>query len=136
MVTSGKECLVCKLNLAETQETSRIRSHSEKHYVRMYCPCGWGSESRDSVAAHQRSNWQKRSTWWALRAIHEVDVHITYPQFVQAMGLPSTKPFQECIPFLSPIGEPQPDRHHQQEKRKRKTRREKQLPCWSRSPLP
>lgn len=99
--TNKNECLECGLKLGEGKTgAKRVAMHIKQHFTKMYCCCGFHSQSRDSVYHHQMTSTAEGHQGEELR-IHEVDAG-SYVDFARTMGLPAKLEFPPCIPTFLP----------------------------------
>jgi hypothetical protein len=79
----------------------RLRVHVRQHFLRCYCPCGYGRLSRDSIGDHQRRMGRTPAHGGSQGDIYESDAQM-FPQMAEYLGWKDPSPFEACLPVRDP----------------------------------
>jgi hypothetical protein len=70
MCINNATCTLCGFKGSEKR---KAKIHVRQHFTRVYCPCGYGSVSRDTVGGHQRVHHRSTKHGGAEKVVYEVE---------------------------------------------------------------
>jgi transposase InsO family protein len=94
-------CTICGYSASAQR---KIKIHVRQHYTKVFCPCGYGSSSRDTVGYHQRSKNRSCLHGGPEKVCYEVEESL-FPALKNKLKWGNDVVFGSLIPTLDGWGE-------------------------------